>query len=522
MGRVKFVSTKEAAAMIPDGARIGSVGFLMIGVPEEIWLETEKRFLETGSPKNISLLWASGPGDGRDVRGFNHLCHEGLLTKAVGGHYGLIPRMASMINNNKMQAYNFPQGVLATMFRDMAARKPGVVTHVGLGTFVDPEFGGGKLNSITTEDLVQKIELDGKPYLYYKCQEIDVAVVRGTEADENGNIGISKESLRLEGLSAAQAARNNGGIVIAQVERIVKNGTIDPRHVLIPGPLVDVVAVVSDKKNHMQTSGTDFNIEYISGAGVIKKEEKKDTPLDVRKVIGRRAAMELSDSMFVLNYGIGVPEQVAVVLKEEGLEDHFTSTVEPGIYGGTAQGGLDFGAAIAPQAVIDHPYQFDFYDGGGVDMTFLGMAECDPNGSLNVSKFGPKIAGCGGFIDISQNAKACVFCGIFTAGGLKVEISDGKLKILNEGKVKKFINKIEQITFNGEYESKKNKKIMLITERAVFEYRKEGLTLTEIAPGVELEKDVLSQMEFTPLLAEKIELMDERIFKSEPMGLTLK
>jgi len=522
MGRVKFVSTKEAAAMIPDGARIGTVGFMLIGAPEEIWLETEKRFLETGSPKNLSLLWASGPGDGREVRGFNHLCHEGLLAKAVGGHFGLFPKMAPLINNNKMQAYNFPQGVLTGMFREMAARRPGVITHVGLGTFVDPEFGGGKLNSITTEEIVEKIQLDGKPYLFYKAQEIDVAVVRGTEADENGNIGISKESLRLEGLSAAQAAKNNGGLVIVQVERLVKNGTIDPKNVLIPGPLVDVVALVSDKKNHMQTSGTDFNIEYISGTGVVKQEEKKSTPLDVRKVIGRRAAMELQDSMTVLNYGIGVPEQVAIVLQEEGLEDHFIATVEPGIYGGTAQGGLNFGAAIAPQAIIDHPYQFDFYDGGGVDMTFLGMAECNAAGSLNVSKFGPKIAGCGGFIDISQNAKACVFCGTFTAGGLKVDIADGKIKIVNEGKVKKFINNIEQITLNGEYESKKNKKIILVTERAVFEYRKEGLTLIEIAPGVELEKDVLAQMEFKPVLADEIKLMDERIFKDEPMGLTLK
>ena len=521
MGRVRFVTTKEAAAMIPDGARIGSVGFLMIGVPEEIWVETEKRFLETGSPRDLSLLWASGPGDGRPVRGFNHLCHEGLIKKTVGGHYGLIPRLAKLVNENKIEAYNFPQGVLTSMFREMAAHKPGVITHVGLGTFVDPDFDGGKLNSITKDDIVQKIELNGKPYLFYKAQEIDVAVVRGTEADENGNIGISKEALRLEGLSVAQAARNNGGLVIAQVERIVKNGSIDPKNVLIPGSLIDVVAVVQDKKNHMQAGATDFNIDFISSSGVIK-QETKDVPLDVRKVIARRAAMQIDKSKVVLNYGIGVPEKVADVLKEEGLQENFIATVEPGIYGGTAQGGLDFGAAIAPQAVIDHPYQFDFYDGGGVDITFLGMAECNADGSLNVSKFGPKIAGCGGFIDISQNAKECVFCGTFTAGGLEVEVADGKLNIIQEGKVKKFINNLEQITFNGQYESKKNKKITLVTERAVFEIRKEGLTLTEIAPGVDLEKDILAHMEFRPVLSENIKLMDERIFKSELMGLELK
>lgn len=521
MGRIKFVTTKEAASMIPDGARIGSVGFMLTGTPEEMFIEIENRFLESGAPKGISLMWASGPGDGKEVRGFNHLCHEGLLKRVVGGHYGLIPKLVKMVNENKVEAYNFPQGVLATMFRDLAARKPGVVTHVGLGTFVDPDLDGGKLNSITKEDLIQKIELDGKPYLFYKAQEIDVALVRGTEADENGNIGFSKEALRLEGLPVAMAAKNNGGLVIVQVERIVKAGTIDPRNVIIPGAMVDVVAVVQDKKNHMQTSGTDFNIDFISGAGIIK-QEKKDVPLDVRKVIARRAAMQLDKSKVILNYGIGVPEKVADVLQEEGLEENFIATVEPGIYGGTAQGGLNFGSALAPQAIIDHPYQFDFYDGGGVDMTFLGMAECNADGSLNVSKFGPKIAGCGGFIDISQNAKECVFCGTFTAGGVNIEVADGKLNIIQEGRVKKFINKLEHITLNGKYESKKNKKITVVTERAVFEVRPEGLTLTEIAPGADLEKDILAQMEFKPVLAENIKLMDNRIFKDEPMGLELK
>lgn len=520
MGRIKFVTTKEAAAMIPDKAYIGTVGFMLTGTPEEMFIEIEKRFLETGSPNNISLMWASGPGDGGTERGFNHLCHEGLLKRTVGGHYGLFPKMAGLINENKIEAYNFPQGVLVTMFRDMAARKPGVLTHVGLGTFVDPDYEGGKLNEVTKEDLVQKIEVNGEKYLFYKSQNIDVALIRGTEADEDGNIGISKEALRLENLSVAMAARNNGGLVIAQVERIVKRGTLDPRHVIVPGPMVDVVALVEDKKNHMQTSGTDFNIEFISGAGV-HEDTFKPSKLDVRKVIAKRAALQMDKSKLVLNFGIGIPEKVAEVLKEEGIEQHFVSTVEPGVYGGSAQGGLDFGSAIAPQAIIDHPYQFDFYDGGGVDITFLGMAQCNADGSLNVSKFGPKVPGCGGFIDICQNAKECVFCGTFTAGGLKVNINNGKLEIIQEGKAKKFVNEIEQITFNGKFESKKNKKITIVTERAVFEVRPEGLTLTEIAPGIDLEKDILANMEFKPIIVDNLKEMDSRIFNDELMNLVL-
>lgn len=521
MGRIRFCTTKEAANMIPNAVAIGTIGFMLTGAPEEIFLELEKRFLETGAPRNLALMWASGVGDGKEVRGINHLCHEGLIKKVIAGHYGLIPKLVKMVNENKIEAYNFPQGVLATMFRDMAAHKPGVLTHVGLGTFTDPDYDGGKLNEITKEDIVEKVDLKGEKYLLYKSQKIDIAIIRGTEADENGNIGFSKEALRLEALPVAMAAKNNGGLVIVQVERLVKNGTIDPRNVVVPGAIVDVVAVVEDKKNHMQTSGTQFNVDFISGCGAIKEEEVKKIPLDAKKVIARRAAMQLDKSMLILNYGIGIPEKVADVIKEEGLEDNFIATVEPGIYGGTAQGGLNFGSSLLPQATIDHPYQFDFYDGGGIDITFLGMAQCDPYGSLNVSKFGPKIAGCGGFIDISQNAKECVFCGTFTAGGLKTEIVDGELKILQEGRVKKFIKELEHITLNGKFESKKNKKITIVTERAVFGIKPEGLTLMEIAPGVDLEKDILDQMEFMPIITESLKIMDERIFKDEPINLKL-
>lgn len=520
MQRINFTDTKEAASLIKDGASIGTVGFLLTCAAEEIFMEMENRFLATGSPNNLDIMWASGVGDGQDVRGLNHLAHKGMLNRLIGGHYGLIPKLVDEVNNNQVEAYNFPQGVLAQMFRDMAANKPGVITHVGLETFVDPEYDGGKLNKITTEDLVQKIEINGEKYLFYESQKIDTAIIRGTEADENGNISFRKEALTVEALAVAMAAKNNGGQVIVQVEKIVKNGTINPKNVIIPGAMVDVVAVVKDKKNHMQTAGTQFNEDFISGEKVLDKEIE-NIPLTARKVIARRSAMQLNDSHFVLNYGIGVPELVADVLSEEGLGEHFVATVEPGIYGGSAQGGLDFGSSIAPQAVIDEPYQFDFYDGGGIDATFLGMAQCDSNGSLNVSKFGPKIAGCGGFIDISQNSKECIFCGTFTAGGLKTEIVDGKLKIIKEGKIKKFVNELEQITYNGSFESKKDKEITLVTERAVFKVKPEGLVLTEIAPGIDLEKNVLNQMEFKPIIADDLKEMKEEIFNEELMNLKL-
>lgn len=521
MGRVKFVSAKEAVNLIPDNARIGSVGFMLTGAAEEIWLELEQRFLATGSPRGLSLFWASGIGDGGDVRGFNHLCHEGLLAQTIGGHYGLIKKLSPMVVENKIKAYNLPQGVMCQMYRDMAAKKPGVLSHVGLGTFVDPDYGGGKLNEVTTEDIVEKVTISGTEYLFYKAQPINVAVIRGTEADENGNISLRKEALTLEHLACAMAARNHGGLVIAQVEKIVKNGTIPPKDVKIPGILVDVVAVVSDPKHHMQTAGTLYNEDFISAAAVFK-QEVKELPLDERKVIARRSAMQLDNRKFVLNYGIGYPEAVADVIKEEGIQEFFTATVEPGVVGGAAQGQLNFGSAIGPQAIIDEPYQFDFYDGGGVDCTFLGMAQCDAEGNLNVSKFGPRVAGCGGFIDISQNAKECVFCGTFTAGGLEVAVQDGKVIIVKEGRTKKFIKKVEQITFNGKYESRKNKTITLVTERAVFELRPEGPTLIEIAPGIDLEKDILAQMEFRPIIVADLKVMDPAIFSETLMGLKAK
>jgi propionate CoA-transferase len=513
----KIVTANEAAKLIQDESIICTGGFIGSGVAEEVHIAVENRFLSEGKPNNITLFYAAGQGDGKS-RGLNHYAHEGLLKRIIGGHWGLVPKFQPLVVGNKVEGYNIPQGCVTHMIRAAAGRKPFIATHVGLGTFFDPEFGGGKLNDISKEELVSKMNYDGKDYLLYKSIFPNVAIVKGTFADENGNITMEKEPLTLEGISIATATKNNGGIVIVQVEGIVKNGTIDPKNVIIPGILVDYIVVVEDMKNHMQTFGTQYNEAFIRSD--IKVDNQKSVyPLNERKVIGRRSAMLLNKNARVLNYGIGVPEVIAQVLSEEGQEDHFIPTVEPGIIGGTPAGGLDFGASTCPQAIYDQPYQFDFYDGGGLDFAFLGLAQCDTEGNINVSKFGPKIAGAGGFVNITQNAKEVCFCGTFTAGGLEVEVKDGKLNIITEGRTKKFIKEVEQITFSGNVARFNGKNVFYVTERAVFELRKDGLTLTEIAPGVELQKDILDQMDFKPLIAEDLKEMDACIFEDKPMGL---
>ena len=514
----KIMSAREAIeSYIHDGMTLGFSGFLASVHAEEVTAGIGQSFLETGHPRDLTVLYAAGQGDGAQL-GLNHLGEEGLLRRVIGGHWGLVPRLQKLALENKLAAYNLPQGVISHLFREIAAGRPGVLTHVGLKTFVDPRLEGGKLNDRAREagDLVELLQIGGEEKLLYKAIPVDVAVIRATYADTAGNCTMEHEGVMTEALSIAQAARNSGGKVIVQVKKVVEYGTLDSRLVKIPGIYVDAI-VVAAEENHRQTYGTFYNPAY-SGEVRVPVDSLAPMALDERKIIARRAAMELVPNAIV-NLGIGMPEGVASVAAEEGLQG-MVLTTESGTIGGIPAGGKDFGVTTNPDCVLDEPYQFDFYDGGGLDVAFLGLAQLDRIGNINVSKFGPKIAGCGGFINITQNARKVVYCGTFKAGGLKLSVSDGKLNILNEGKVKKLINEVEQVTFSGEYSKASGQQVLYITERAVFKLTDQGVELTEIAPGVDLERDILSQMDFVPVMTD-VKEMDARIFREERMGLQL-
>lgn len=501
------MTASEAVSHISDNSTIAILGAGGgICEPTTIINALSDIYEQTNHPASLTFYHTSGLGN-RGERGMSPLAKKGMVKRVIGGHWGQSPKLAEMAESNEIEAYNFPQGVTSQLLRATAAGQPGIITKTGIGTFIDPRQKGGCLNNRTKNELIKLIEINEEEFLFFPSIPIDVAIIRGTTSDTEGYISMEDEIAYLDALSMAQAAHNNGGLVIAQVKRIVKSGTIHPKDIKIPGYLIDILV---EEPSQEQLYNISTN-RFISNDYVQRNLSSDSLPLNERKLIARRAFMELSPGD-VGNVGIGICDGIGKVAQEEGVSDSFTLTVESGPIGGTTAQGMYFGATFNMRALIDMPSQFDFYDGGGLDICFLSFAQVDKNGNINVHKFNHRIMGTGGFIDISQFTKKVIFCGTFTAGGLKIEISDGNIHILKEGKFKKFINEVDEITFSGKEAQLANKEVTYITERAVFCLTDKGLLLTEIAPGIDLEKDVLAQMTFKPLVSPDLKKMNSALF----------
>ncbi len=490
----QILTAAEAVSRIPNGSTVAVGGVVGSAHPEAVTHAIEKSFLAHGAPRDLWLVYGAGQGDGKS-RGLNHFGHKGLVRRAMGGHWNLAPRLGRLALANEIEAYNFPQGVICELLREIAAKRPGMFTHVGLGTFIDPDFMGGRLNARTTEPMVEKVKIHGRDWLHYKSFPIHVGLIRGTRADRYGNLAMDRESVIGDVLPIAQAARNHGGIVIAQVEEIVEH-IADPKSVRVPGILVDYI-VKADPSEHMQTFAEAFNEHYIRHTQ--EHPSIALMPLDERKVIARRALMEIEGGD-VVNLGIGMPEGVASVAFEEKRFSDFCLTVETGPIGGVPAGGLSFGCSSNPEAIMDQPSQFDFYDGGGLDIAMLGAAQIDAQGNVNVASFAGRYAGVGGFVNISQNAKRIVFCTSLRSGGLEVAFRNGHIAIEKEGQHAKFIPKVEYICFSAANAHRSGQKVLYATERAVFQLTPEGVELIEVAPGINIQTQVLDQMEFKPIV----------------------
>lgn len=509
---------KDIVSLIKSNSTLAVCGFTLMGACETILREIERNFLENGSPNHLTLLHAAGHSD--QVNGIEHLAHEGLVERIIGSHWGLAPKWRELINKNKVEAHCLPQGQITHLFRAMASGKPGNFTKVGLGTFVDPRHEGGKINDQAkkSEGFVELINIKDEEYLFYKQAPIDLCLIRGTTADDFGNVTMEDEALKLEAISVAQATKRFGGKVVVQVKNYAKRGTLPPKEVVIPGIYVDHIIVAENPvETHRQTSSTLFDPVYTGGLKV-PIDEAEPLPLSIRKIIGRRAVRELFPDA-VVNLGTGIPgDMLGPVSSEEEILEDIHLTIESGAIGGVPMGGTDFGITKNADAIIEHPYQFDYYCGRGVDITFMGTAEVDLLGNVNVSRFGTRTVGCGGFIEITQNARKVVFCSTFTAGGLDVKVQDGKLTIITEGKFNKFLNHVNQITFSGTVAQQKKQDVLYITERAVFELKQDGVVLTEVAPGIDVEKDILAHMEFQPIISPNLKEMNSKIFEHGPMG----
>jgi propionate CoA-transferase len=515
MSTNKVITADEAIALIGEGDVVATTGFVQSCIPEALHAALEKRFVETGAPRDLTLIMCAGAGDSKGL-GTGRLHHEGLLKRVIAANFGRMPKVAQAAQDNKIQGYNLPQGVISKLYRSCASGSPGLFTRVGLHTYVDPRLGGGKVNAMTKEDLVKLVEVEGKEWLFYKATPINVALIRATSADPLGNLSMERECLTLDVLAQAMAAHNNGGVVIAQVERIVAEGSIKPKDVKVPGILVDCVVIADPPEMHRMNYGVMYD-PGLAGEVRVTVDGLPKMALDERKIVARRAAFELPPNG-VINLGVGAPDGVANVANEEKVTPYLVMTTEAGAIGGVLAGGSSFGASTNAHSIIDQNQMFDFYHGGGLDLTCLGMAECDSLGNVNTSKFGGKLNGCGGFIDISQNARAVVFAGTFTAGGLEIAIEDGKVRIVKEGRAQKFVRQVEQVTFSGQYAAKKSQPVLYVTERCVFQLTEHGLELIEVAPGIDIERDILPHMAFKPHIHKPV-TMNPAIFRDEPMDL---
>lgn len=520
----KFISLQEAVKLIPDGCRLGIGGFCGFGAPDSILREMGKAYLETGSPKNLSIVTGACAGDGtEDGWGMAPLRHDGMISEIYSSIATLPRAIQRLVSENKVAAYYMPLGVVGHIFRAMAGGEPGLLTHVGLNTYCDPRVEGCKINGRAKEsgkEVVRLIEIDGKDYLFYHPLPMDVCIIRGTFADTEGNVSCEQEAVHSEHLALATAVHNNGGIVIFQVQQIVEKGSLDPRRVTVHKSLVDYVTL-SAPGEHLQAYCAPVYRPELCGEARIPLDAVPPMPLNLRKVVARRGAMELRKGALV-NLGLGISEGVSIVANEEGCADQISLTIETGLMGGVTLAGGLMGAGVNTEALYTMPETFDLYNGGGLDQAFLSGAEIDQYGNVNVSKFGGRIVGVGGFINIAQNTKEMHFMGVFTAGKVQADFEGGQLNIRQDGPAIKFVKNVEQISFSGKYAAEHGQKVMFITDRAVFRLTKDGLELIEIAPGVDLQKHILDKMEFAPIISPELRLMDERIFRDQPMGLVLK
>lgn len=520
MKRPVFITAVEAVDRIKSNSTVCTIGMTLVSSCETILKELESRFLEKRTPNQLTYVHSCGQSN-RTAGALYYMANEGLIKRVIGGHWGLCPKMMELISSNKVEAYCLPQGQMANMFHSMALREPGKISKIGLGTFIDPRIEGGKMNERTKplEDIVDILTIDGEDYIRYKEIPIDTLLIRGTYADENGNISTEEEAMLLEVLPAVMATKRFGGQVICQVKQVLEKRSIDPKKVTVPGVFVDAVVVSENPfEDHRQSSSWYYDPSY-SGQAKVTESEQDAIPLTARKMIGRRAMMELKENA-VINVGTGIPNDViGAIIAEENIVEEIMITVESGIYGGIPAGGIDFGVSKNPHALISHDRQFEYYNGAGIDYTFMGAGEMDKYGNVNATKMGDKAPGAGGFIDITTRAKNVIFCSTFTGKGLKVEINEDGLNIQEEGQIKKLVNEVQQISYNGKLAVETGQNMYFVTERAVFQLTKSGPMLIEIGKGVDLQKDILDQMEFVPLMAENIEQTDIALYLEKPMGL---